>query len=175
MILSRIMRTYLQLFFNDDIQEFDSKWDEIYYQWRKSHLMKIWKACTNWEYEWLGNSRPYWNCTKWRFIRRKLDLIITDWRQWKKSRIEQNLRMKHFEARNGKYETNVVVKNQETKQREQRSLGDCWQWKINWQCSKGDNCSFWHEMNKRAKSIQPNPSPRSSTRQNEKSIENQKS
>ena len=29
MILSRIMPTYLQLFFkNDDIQEFDSEWDE---------------------------------------------------------------------------------------------------------------------------------------------------
>ena len=44
-----------------------------------------------------------------------------------KRSIEQNLRMKNFEARNGNYETNAVVKNQETKQREQRSLGDCWQ------------------------------------------------
>ena len=35
----------------------------------------------------------------------------------------------------------------------------------NGQCSKGDNCSFRHDMNKRAKSTQPNPSPRSSTRQ----------
>ena len=30
------------------------------------------------------------------------------------------------------------------------------------------NCSFRHDTNKRAKSTQPNPSPRSSTRQNEK-------
>ena len=42
-------------------------------------------------------------------------------------RIEQNLRMKNFEARNGNYETTAVVKNQGTKPREQRSLGDCWQ------------------------------------------------
>ena len=34
----------------------------------------------------------------------------------------------------------------------------------NGQCSKGDNCSFRHETNKRAKSTQPNPSQRSSTR-----------
>ena len=74
--------------------------------------------------------------------------------------------MKNFEARNGNYETSAVVKNQRTKQREQRSLGDCWQWKANGQCSKGDNCSFRHDMNKRAKSTQPNPSPRSSTQQN---------
>ena len=46
-----------------------------------------------------------------------------------KRSIEQNLRIKNFEARNGNYETNVAVKNQGTKQREQRSLGDCWQWK----------------------------------------------
>ena len=61
-----------------------------------------------------------------------------------------------------------MVKNQGTKQREQRTLGDCWQWKSNGQCSKGDNCSFHHDINKRAKSTQPNPPPRSSTRQNEK-------
>ena len=50
-----------------------------------------------------------------------------------KRSIEQNLRMKNFEARNGNYETNAVVKNQGRKQREQRSLGDCWQWKANGQ------------------------------------------
>ena len=81
-----------------------------------------------------------------------------------KRSIEQNLRVKNFEVRSGNYERNAVVKNQRAKQREQRSLGDCWQWKANGQCSKGDNCSFRHDMDKRGKSTQPNPSPRSSTR-----------
>ena len=35
-------------------------------------------------------------------------------------------------------------------------------------CSEEDNCSFRHDMNKRAKSTQPNPSPRSSTQQSVK-------
>ena len=48
-----------------------------------------------------------------------------------KRSIEQNLRIKNFEARNGNYETNAVVENQGTKQCEQRTLGDCWQWKAN--------------------------------------------
>ena len=56
-----------------------------------------------------------------------------------KRSVQQNLRIKNFEARNGNYETNAVVKNQGTKQREQRRLGDCWQWKANGQCSKGEN------------------------------------
>ena len=85
-----------------------------------------------------------------------------------KRSFEQNLRMKNFGARNGNYETSAVVKNQETKQREQRSPGDCWQWKANGQCSKGDNCSFGHDKDKRPRSTQPNLSPRSSTQQNER-------
>ena len=67
-----------------------------------------------------------------------------------KRNIEQNLRIKNFESRHGNHERNAVVKNQGTKQREQRTLGDCWQWKANGQCSKGDNCSFRHDINKRA-------------------------
>ena len=76
--------------------------------------------------------------------------------------------MKNFEARNGNYERNAVVKNQGTKQREQRTLEDCWQWKANGQCSKGDNCSFRHDINKRAKMTQPNLSPNSFMQQNER-------
>ena len=84
-----------------------------------------------------------------------------------KRSIDQNLQNKNFEARNGNYETNAVVKNQGTKQREQRTLGECWQWKANGQCSGGDNCSFRHDINKRAKNTAESFS--------ELCIENQKS
>ena len=63
-------------------------------------------------------------------------------------------------------EQNLRIKNFETKQREQRTLGDCWQWKANGHCSKADNCSFRHDLNKRAKPTQPNPSPNSFMQQN---------
>ena len=66
-----------------------------------------------------------------------------------KRSIEQDLRNKNFEARNGNYERNAVVKNQRTKQREQRILGDCWQWESNGQCPRGDNCSFSPDIHKR--------------------------
>ena len=85
-----------------------------------------------------------------------------------KRSIEQNLRIKNFEARNRNNETNAVVKNQGTKQREQRTLGDCWQWKGNGQCSKGDNCSFRHDINNRAKMTRSNPSPSCFMQQNER-------
>ena len=78
---------------------------------------------------------------------------------------EQNLRITNFEARNVNYERNG--RSQESGTKQERTLGDCWKCKTNGQCSEGDNCSFRHDINKRAKSTQPNPSPSSSTRQNE--------
>ena len=50
------------------------------------------------------------------------------------------------------------------KQREQRHVlkgqGDCWQWKVIGQCSKGNNCSSWHDANKRARpTTQTAPAP----------------
>ena len=44
-----------------------------------------------------------------------------------KRSIEQDIRNRNFGARNGNYERNAVVKNQGSKLREQRNLGDCWQ------------------------------------------------
>ena len=85
-----------------------------------------------------------------------------------KRSIEQELRNKNFGSRNGNFEKNAVVKNQGTKQRVQRILGDCWQWETNGQCVKGDNCSFRHDMNKRGKISPSNPSPNSFMRQNER-------
>ena len=85
-----------------------------------------------------------------------------------KRSIEQEIRNKNFGARNGNSERNAVVKNQGTKQRVQRILGDCWQWDSNGQCIKGDNCSFCHDVNKFAKMTQPNPSPSSFMQQSER-------
>ena len=85
-----------------------------------------------------------------------------------KRSIEQEIRNKNLGNRNGNFEKNAVVKNQVTKQRVQRILGDCWQWETNGQCVKGDNCSFRHDMNKRGKVSPSNPSPNSFMQQNER-------
>ena len=56
---------------SDDIQEFDSKVGRniIVYD-ENTIMMTSWKDCTNEEYESLRSSRPYWNCTTWRLIKR---------------------------------------------------------------------------------------------------------
>ena len=85
-----------------------------------------------------------------------------------KRSIEQEIRNKNFGARSGNFEKNAVVKNQGTKQRVRRILGDCWQWEANGQCVKENNCSFRHDVNKRGKSSPSNPFPNSFMRQSER-------
>ena len=85
-----------------------------------------------------------------------------------KRSIEQEFEIRIFGNRIGNFEKNAVVKNQGTKQRVQRILGDCWQWETNGQCVKRDNCSFRHELKKRGKITPSNPSPNSFMQQNER-------
>ena len=116
---------------NDDIQDFDSKWDEI--------LLSITQIPSDDILERLYKLRIR-ESEKLKTVLELYDMGIhqkkagPDYHTLKtmvKRSIEQNLRLKNFEARNGNYETNAVVKNQGDKQREQRTLGDCWQWKAN--------------------------------------------
>ena len=153
---------------NDDIQEFDSKWDGFLLSMTKippDDILEGWYKLRIRESE------------KLKTVLELCDLEIhqkkvgPDYHRLKtmvKISIEQDSRNKNFGTRNGNYERNAVVKNQETKQRGRRILGDCWQWEANGQCSKGDNCSFRHDINERAKMTQPNPSPNSFMQQDER-------
>ena len=63
---------------NDDIQEFDSQWDENSLRTTQIPSDDILEGLYKLRIRESENSRPYWNCMTWRFIRRKKDLIITD-------------------------------------------------------------------------------------------------
>ena len=136
---------------NDDIQEFDSKWDGI--------LLSMTKIPPDDILEGLYKKRIR-ESEKLKTVLELYDLethqkkLGPDYHRLKamvKRSIEQEIRNKNFGNRIGNFEKNAVVKNQGTKQRVQRILGDCWQWETNGQCVKGDNCSFRHDTNKRGK------------------------
>ena len=161
---------------NDEIQEFDSKWGEFLSSLTQIPSDDILEGLYNLRIRESEKLKTVLALCNMEIHQKKAGPDYHRLKTMVKRSIEQNLRIKNFEARNGNYERNVVVKNQGTKKRGQRTFGDCWQWKANGQCSKGDNCSFRHDINKRAKSTQPNPSPRSSTpAECGKCIENQKS
>ena len=109
---------------NDDIQEFEMKWDGI--------LLSMTKIPSDDTLEGLYKLRIR-ESEKLKTVLELYDLEIhqkkagPDYHRLKtmvKRSIEQNLRIKNFEARNGNYERNAVVKNQGAKQRGQRILGD---------------------------------------------------
>ena len=129
---------------NDDIQEFDSKWDGILSMTkiRSDDILEGLYKLRIRESEKLKTVLELYNLE---IHQKKLGPDHHRLKTMVKRSIEQDLR-------NWNYERNAVVKNQGTKQRVQRILWDCWQWKTNGQCSKGDNCSFRHDINKRARS-----------------------
>ena len=136
---------------NDDIQEFDSKWDKILSMTKIPHddiLEGLYKLTIR-ESEKLKTVLELYDLVT---QKKKLGPDYHRLKTMVKRSIEQNPRIRIFQARNGNSEKNAVVKNQGTKQRLQRILGDCWQWETNGQCVKGDTCSFRHDMDKRGKS-----------------------
>ena len=129
---------------DDDIQEFDSKWDGI--------LLSMTKIPPDDIVEELYELRIRAS-EKLKTVLETQKKLEPDYHRLKtmvKRSIEQEIRNKNFGSRNGNFEKNALVKNQGTKQRVQ-ILGDCWQWETNGQCVKGDNCSFRHDTNKRGK------------------------
>ena len=82
-----------------------------------------------------------------------------------KRSIDQKLLLRNFDARHEKIETGAVVKSHRRSSGVEGGKGICYQWKEKEQCSKGDQCSFRHESNDRAKptpKAEPPSEPQSS-------------
>ena len=149
---------------NDDIQEFDSKWDGILLAMTKIPHDDILEGLYKLRIRESEKLKTVLELYDLETHQKKLGPDYHRFKTMVKRSIEQYLRNRNFGIRNGNYERNAVVKNQVRKQREQRILGDCWQWETNGQCSKGDNCSFRHHINKRGKITQSNTSPKEKIR-----------
>ena len=146
---------------NDDIQEFDSKWDGILLSMTKIPPDDIFEGLYKLRIRVSDKLKTVLELYDLETHQKKLGPDYHRLKTMVTRSIEQEIRNKNFGIRNGNFEKNAVVKNQGTKQRVQRILGDCWQWETNGQCVKGDNCSFRHAINKRGKVTPSNPSPNS--------------
>ena len=153
---------------NDDIQEFDSKWDGILLSMTKIPPDDILEGLYKLRIRESEKLRTVLELYDLETHQKKLGPDYHRLKAMVKRSIEQEIRNKNFGARSGNFEKNAVVKNPGTKQRVQRILGDCWQWEANGQCVKGDNCSFRHDINKRGKSSPSNPSQNSFMQQSER-------
>ena len=64
-----------------------------------------------------------------------------------KRSIDQELRLRNFDARNEKIETGAVVTSRRGLSGMERGKGTCYQWKAKGWCVRGNQCSFRHESN----------------------------
>ena len=153
---------------NDDIQEFDSKWDGILLSMTKIPHGDILEGLYKLRIRESEKLKTVLELYDLETHQKKAGLDYPRLKAMEKRSIEQEIRTKNFGARIGTFEKNAVVKNQGTRQRGQSTLRDCWQWEANGQCSKGDNCSFRHDINKRGNVTPSNPSPNSFMQQSER-------
>ena len=113
---------------NNDIQEFDSKWDGILLSMTKIPSDDILEGLYKFRIRESEKLKTVLELYDLEIHQKKLGPDYHRLKTTVKRSIEQEIRNKNFGARNGNYEKNAVVKNQGTKQREQGTLGDCWQW-----------------------------------------------
>ena len=119
---------------NDDIQEFDSKWDGILLSMTKIPPDDILEGFYKLRIRESEKLKTVLELYDLETHQKKLEPDYHRLKTMVKRSIEQDLRNRNFGARNGNFEKNAMVKNQGTKQRVQRILGDCWQWETNGQC-----------------------------------------
>ena len=144
---------------NDIFQDFEARWDEIVLsmeQFTPDDILESLFKLRIRESEKLNTVLELYHLE---IHHKKSKPYCHRLRTMVKRSIEQDLRTRNFEAKNGRIESNNSVKNQREQRHVLKGQGDCWQWKaIGW-CSKGNNCSFRHDANKCAKpTILPAPS-----------------
>ena len=107
---------------DDYIEEFDTKWDEILLtQIPSDDILEILYKLRIRESEKLKTVLEMYNME---IHQKKAGPDYHRLKTMVKRSIEQEIRNKNFGARSGNFEKNAVVKNQGTKQRELKSLGD---------------------------------------------------
>ena len=104
---------------NDDIQEFDSKWDGILLSMTKIPPDDILEGLYKLRIRESEKLKTVLELYDLEIHQKKLGPDYHRLKTMAKRSVEQDIRNKNFGARNGNYEKNAVVKNPGTKQRVQ--------------------------------------------------------
>ena len=113
---------------NDDIQEFDSKWDGILLlMTKKIPPDDILELLYKLRIRVSGKLKTVLELYDLEIHQKKIGPDYHRLKTMVKRSVEQDIRNTNFGASSGNYERNVVVKNPGTKQRVQRIHGDCLQ------------------------------------------------
>ena len=141
---------------NDDVQEFDTRWDELQLSMSKIPSDDVLESVCK-----LRIRESFQRKTVLELYDMEIHQKVSmpKYRRLKtmvKRNKDQKLRLRNFDARNERIEIGAVFTNRRGLRGVESGPGECHQWKAQGQCSRGDSCSFRHDENKRAK-----PTPKS--------------
>ena len=124
---------------DDDVQDFDTRWDQALSAASE-------KDYTSQNYRILFSFRLYWLCMNQRIFETTKKPRHSRLKTSERRHVDQTMRTRNFRVR-----TEIVERGTATKSRKERKafverkVRECYQWKANGQCSKGDSCSFRHD------------------------------
>ena len=135
---------------DDNIQEFDTRWDEVWLIMSKIPSDEILESLYKLR---IRESVQLKTVLELYDMEIHQKISMPNYQKLKtvvKRSIDQKLRLRNFDARHGRIETGAVVKSRKGLSGVEGGKGTCHQWKEKGQCSKGDRCSVRHVSNDRA-------------------------
>ena len=122
---------------NDNIQEFDTRWNEICLFVEQCPLDAILDSLYKLRIRESEKLKTVLKLYNLEVHQKNPKLDYHRLKTMVKRSIEQFLRTRNFEARNGRIESNMLVKNKREQRHVLKGQGGCWQWKATGQSSKG--------------------------------------
>ena len=135
---------------DDNIQEFDARWDEVLLSMSKNSSDDILESLYKLRIRESAQLKTVLELYDMEIHQKISTPNYQKLKTMVKKSIDQKLRWRNFDARHGIMETGAVVKNRKGMSGGEGGKGICYQWKEKGQCSHGDRCSFQHESNDRA-------------------------
>ena len=134
---------------NDDVQDFDTSWDEILLSMTKIPTDDVLESLYKLR---LCNSDQPKPVLEFYVMEIHHKISMPNHQKLKtmaKRSADQKLRSRNCDARNESIETEAVVTSRRGLSCIERGQGICFQWRAKGQCSRGDQCSFRHESHDR--------------------------
>ena len=142
---------YSLLLFIMNIQEFDTRWDEVLLSMSKIPSDDILESLYKLRIRESAQLRTVLELYDME-IHQKIS--VPNHQKLKttvRRSIDQKFRLRNFDAGSGRIESGAVIKSRKGLIGVEGGKGICYQWKEKGQCSHGDRCSFRHETQDRAR------------------------
>ena len=135
---------------DDNILEFDTRWDEVLFPMTKIPSDEIWESLCKFRIRESDQLKTVFVLYDMEIHQKISDPDDQKLKTMVKRSFDHKLRLRFFDARHGKIESGVVGMSLKGAVGVEGGKGTCYQWKEEGQFSQGNQCSFRHVTQDRA-------------------------